>query len=86
MNTMMGRGGKPLSPAAKMLLKTLDAGERDRINKCYPVKEERDRTLRELRRRGVKATILSEISWLSTVVVSRITKGARASQEKRTEG
>lgn len=66
---------KEYSEEAKRVLKELSNYEIRRLRRENPFRNDRDNILRELIRRGVKITIISEISGMSETSVNRIRKG-----------
>lgn len=64
---------RPLvSDEAKEVWKHLTPEEKERINKCFPFRQERNEMIRSLWCRGVKQITLAEITGLSTVTICRV--------------
>ena len=69
---------KELSTGARLLLEELSESERRLIRKEYPSAKQRDALIVSLNKKGVKQTVLAEVSGLSYDTVCRACKAAKA--------
>jgi hypothetical protein len=73
-----------VSPEAKKVWSALSVRQRTRIDKFNPFREDRNEALRELKARGVKNIVLSEISGLTPVAICYILKGKTWRRRRKT--
>ena len=69
---------KELSKGARFLLEELSESERRLIRKEYPSAKQRNALIVSLNKKGVKQTVLAEVSGLQMSSVWRMCKAAKA--------
>ena len=76
---------KRFSPEAKAFLQEISPKERRRISKYFASYAIRNWTLRDLRERGYKTRVLTEVSGLSSAQIMRILQGVKIKEERAEE-